>query len=61
MDRYKKLMCVKGLIISLDEQMYRVDQKKDMASEMEYGTLVEQYYKSIIEFLNKEETNEEAS
>ena len=64
LDKYKKLMCVKGLIMSLDEQIYRIDglcEKGLVPSDnIQHNKVVDQYYKSIVEFLNKEDTNETA-
>lgn len=57
MDRYKKLMCVKGLLMSLDEQIYRVDQEKgktviDSEKMQEvYDTVLDQYWDAIKEQL----------
>lgn len=53
MDKYQKLKAVQGLIMSLDEQIYRNDQNK--VKEEEYEILLNKYYKSILEFLQKEE------
>ncbi len=56
MDKYKKLKAVQGLINSLDEQIYRNDQKN---SDQSLNKLVEekltnQYYTAILELLTKE-------
>ena len=52
MDKYKKLMCVKGLLMSLDEQFYRLDTaKKDMASKKVYSTVLDQYWDAVKEQL----------
>lgn len=56
-DKYKQLMCVKGLIMSLDEQVYRCDQKK--VGEAVYDEVVLGYYKSIKNFLDNHEGTDE--
>lgn len=54
MDKYQKLKAVQGLIISLDEQIYRLDQKNDNGIDI-YDTVTNKYYDSILEFLQKED------
>lgn len=54
MDKYQKLKAVQGLIISLDEQIYRLDQKNDIGNDI-YDTVTNKYYDSILEFLQKPE------
>lgn len=54
MDRYKQLMCVKGLIMSLDEQLYQAEQKEDMSVAI-LGKIVDEYYDSIQDFLEDHE------
>jgi hypothetical protein len=49
MDKYKKIKCVQGLIMSLDEQIYRYDQLK-LDPEF-YDKMVDQYYDAILEQL----------
>lgn len=53
MDNYKRLMCVKGLILSLDEQLYKLYQGKDLTKEVE-NRVVDEYYKAIKEQLKDE-------
>jgi len=50
MDNYKKIMCVKGLIMSLDEQLYQLKQKE--LTEHKFDIIVNNYYKAIKDFLN---------
>ena len=52
MDKYKSLKAVQGLIMSLDEQIYRFDQNK--TENKEYVTLIDEYFDTIIKFLIKE-------
>ncbi len=52
MDKYKKLMCVKGLIMSLDEQIYRVDQKGDIKQAV-YQDILTQYWDAVKEQLGE--------
>jgi len=59
MDKYKSLMCVKGLIISLDEQLYKLYQGKELNDTIQ-NKIVEEYYNAIYDFLTKEDTNENA-
>jgi len=56
MDKYKKIKCVQGLIISLDEQIYRHDNLKDLDQAKE-ATIINSYYKAILEQL-KDDTND---
>ena len=58
MDNYQKLKAVQGLIMSLDEQIYRLDQNQ--GTKEDYKIILDKYYDSILEFLQKEEKNEEA-
>lgn len=51
MDKYKKLKAVQGLIISLDEQIYRFDQKN--SGQVVEKQLTDQYFEAILELLNK--------
>lgn len=57
MDKYKQLMCVKGLIISMDEQLYRNDAIKKEGLNMD-AEIIDSYYKSINEFLKTHEGTE---
>ena len=61
MDKYKKLKCVEGLIRSLDEQYYRMDQNKEPVPISAYKSVTNQYYNSILQLLQKEETKEDNS
>lgn len=58
MDRYKKLMCVKGLIMSLDEQFYRLDQGKS-AGLHAYDVVLNKYWDAIKEQLSESEKQKE--
>ena len=52
MDKYKQLMCIKGLIMSMDEQIYRVDTvRKECQTETIYKEIADKYHKSIVEFI----------
>jgi len=58
MDNYKKLMCVKGLIFALQDEINRIDNLSDINIEKkgyDIKITVDSYYKTIVEFLNKEE------
>ena len=57
MDKYKKLKAVQGLIISLDEQIYRYDQKD--SGQVMYDKLTNQYYDAILELLISKEKQKE--
>jgi len=57
MDSFKKIACVKGLIIGMEEELYKYFQKDNLPKNLR-DTIINEYYKSIVEFLNKEETNE---
>jgi len=52
MDKYKILKAVQGLVMSLDEQIYRRDQKN--STQDVYDRLVDDYYDAILKFLVKE-------
>ena len=54
MDKYLKVQCVQGLILSLNEQLSRYDQNKQMNPELQ-KKLVEQYYDAILEQLDQPE------
>lgn len=61
MDKYKKLMCVRGLIQSLQEEIYRLDTvRKEQSGQQDFDILLTTYYDAIKDFLNKEE-NEKSS
>jgi len=53
MDKYRKLKAVQGLIVSLDEQIYRFDQIHTPApiAPEEYSRLIQIYYDEIVSFL----------
>ena len=53
MDKYMKLMAVKGLILSLDDQLYQYLQK-DALSEKIKKVIVDKYYEAIVEQLMDE-------
>jgi hypothetical protein len=57
-DKYKQLMCVKGLILSLDEQLYRGDQFKKDGLNFD-KTTINEYYEAIINFLDNHEGTDE--
>jgi len=50
MDKYKQMMCIKGLIMSLDEQLYRNDKFKKDGLNLD-SKIIESYYKSIQDFM----------
>ena len=58
MDNYKKLKAVQGLIMSLDEQIYRLDQYKEPVSQenllKEESRIVNNYFVNIKKFINEE-------
>lgn len=61
MDKYKKLICVRGLIQSLQEEIYRLDTvRKEQSGQQDFDILLTTYYDAIKDFLNKEE-NEKSS
>lgn len=58
MDRYKKIKAVQGLIISLDEQVYRYEQagkfpNPKLNSNIIELQLIDQYFIAILEVLNQ--------
>lgn len=58
MDNYKKLMCIKGLIFSLQDEINRIDTLSDSKREQkdyDIKITVDSYYKTIVDFLNKED------
>ncbi len=55
MDKYQKLKAVQGLIMSLDEQYYRMDQSKEPVNKNSYKSVTNQYYDAILNFLQEEE------
>ena len=58
MDKYKTLMCIKGLLISLDEQIYRFENRSDKYPPMlqnDCDTLVAKFYNAILEQLGFED------
>jgi len=59
MDKYMKLMAVKGLIMSMDEQLYQRYQKEGL-SENAKSIIVDKYFDAINEQLElPDPTNEE--
>lgn len=58
MDKYKKLKMVQGLIMALDEQIYRHEQFKKLDKETE-KKLVDEYFKCVLETLRTEESKNE--
>jgi hypothetical protein len=57
MDRYRKIKCVQGLIISLDEQIYRADQNK--ASDEHHDMIINKYWDAMREQLDEPEKKKE--
>ena len=53
MDKYKKLKAVQGLIVSLDEQIFRYEQFKKIDQAIE-SQLVNQYFEAVDDVLNME-------
>lgn len=53
MNTYQKLKAVQGLIVSLDEQIFRQEQFKKITRESEEQT-VAQYFNAVREILDKE-------
>lgn len=53
MDKYKKLKAVQGLIASLDEQLFRMEQFKRVPIEDAEPKMVDQYFEAIKEVLDK--------
>jgi hypothetical protein len=52
MDKYKKLKAVQGLIVSLDEQIYRMEQfHKEEFSQAVEEKVIDQYYSAVTELL----------
>ena len=47
MNNYQKLMCVKGLILSLDEQLFHF--RKTELDPNEHRIIVNKYYDAILE------------
>ena len=60
MDKYMRLMAVKGLIMSMDDQLYQYLQK-DNLSEKVKKVIVDQYYDAIQEQLSETEKSLEDS
>ncbi len=54
MDKYTKLMCVKGLIMSMDEQLNIHFQKDSLTGHIQ-KTIVDKYYDAILEQLEQSE------
>ncbi len=54
MDKYMKLMCIKGLLMSLDEQL-GMRYQKDGLSESTKLIITDKYYDAILEQLEEEE------
>lgn len=53
MKKYQRLDCVKGLLMSMDNQLNELFQKDNLPENMK-DVIVNKYYDSIINFLNKE-------
>lgn len=52
MDKYRKLKAIQGLIVSLDEQIYRYDQGKQGPIHSHHEkTIVEEYFQAVKELL----------
>jgi len=60
MDRYKQLMCIKGLIISMDEERYKCFQK-DLLTEELNKKIVNSFYTAIQDFLESYEGTDETT
>ncbi len=56
MDKYKKLKAVQGLIISLDEQIYRMEQYKRVPIQDMEPKLIDQYFTAIKELIDGNES-----
>ena len=52
MDKYRKIQCVRGLIVSLDEQLARYDQNKQMTQDLE-KKIINHYFDAILEQLEQ--------
>ena len=50
MDNYKTLMCIKGLIMSLDEQLTQLFQKDNLPNNVK-NKIVNEYYDAILKQL----------
>ena len=57
MDLFKKLMCTKGLILSLEEQLYQYFQKDNLPENVK-DKIVNSYYDAILEQLKEKDANE---
>jgi len=55
MDNYKKLDCVKGLLMGMDRQLQALWDKS--IGEEAQNIVIDRYYEAIINFLNEEDTN----
>lgn len=53
MNNYKKLKCVQGLIVGLEEQIYRLKNFKELDKEKE-EVLVNEYFNAVKEIVNEE-------
>lgn len=60
MDRYKKLMCVKGLVISLEEQLYQYFQKNIFEKDIKIK-IIDSYYDAILEQLSETEKQKKST
>lgn len=58
MDKYKTLKAVQGLIASLDEQIYRMEQFKRVPIEDAEPKTVDQYFEAIKNLINGEVKDE---
>lgn len=60
MNNYQKIKCVQGLIISLDEQIYRLDRLNNpKPGKADYDLVIEQYFNAIKEQLDEPEKQKE--
>ena len=55
MDKYRKMQCVRGLLISLDEQLARHDQLSKGSDAESENKIVDHYYNAIKEQLKQSE------
>ena len=55
MNNYMKLMSVKGLVMSMDEQLYQHLQKDSLTDQVK-DVIVQEYFKAIVEQLKDKDT-----